>query len=95
MSDFVPRPVPLPSHFDIEHDRHGHWIARDRDGLAGGTFVTRQAAVRFALSETGGNKSHVHLLRRPADLSSDYRAGRPPISRRQNPPGQSIRPIAR
>jgi hypothetical protein len=63
MSDFVPRPVTTPYHFDIEHDRGGHWIARDRGGLSGGTFLTRQAALRFALAETGGDRRHVHLVR--------------------------------
>lgn len=69
MSDFVPRPVATSYHFDIEHDRHGHWTARERGGLTGGTFLTRKAALRFALAETGGNRRHVHLVRarRPAD----------------------------
>lgn len=63
MSDFVPRPVATPYQFDIEHDRCGYWTARDRGGLAGGTFLTRQAALRFALAETGGDRRHVHLVR--------------------------------
>jgi len=62
MSDFVPRPVTTPYDFDIEHDRGGHWTARDRGGLTGGTFLTRQAALRFALFETGGDRRHVHLV---------------------------------
>jgi hypothetical protein len=72
MSDFVPRPVPRSYDFDIEHDRHGHWTARDRDGLAGGTFLTRKAALRFALSETGGDRRHVHMVRAPR-LTGDAR----------------------
>jgi hypothetical protein len=52
-----------PYHFDIEHGRGGHWTARDRGGLTGGTFLTRQAALRFALAETGGDRRHVHLVR--------------------------------
>jgi hypothetical protein len=63
MSDFVPRAIATPYDFDIEHDRLGHWTARDRGGLTGGTFVTQQAALRFALTETGGDKRHVHLMR--------------------------------
>jgi hypothetical protein len=63
MSDFVPRPVATPYHFDIEHDRRGRWTARDRGGLTGGTFLTRKAALRFALFETGGDRRHVHLVR--------------------------------
>jgi hypothetical protein len=63
MSDFVPRPVISPYDFDIEHDRRGRWTANDRGGLTGGTFLTRQAAMRFALAETGGDRRHVHLVR--------------------------------
>jgi hypothetical protein len=60
MTDFAPLRVFLPHHFDIRHDRRGHWIARDRNGLTGGTFRTRRDAVRFALFETGGDASCIH-----------------------------------
>lgn len=63
MSDFVPRPVTRSYDFDIEPDRLGRWTARDRGGLTGGTFLTRQAARRVALAETGGDRRHVHLVR--------------------------------
>lgn len=63
MSDFIPRPVTTSYDFDIEHDQRGRWTARDRGGLTGGTFLTRQAALRFALAETGGDRRHVHLVR--------------------------------
>lgn len=55
MSDFAPRPVTTSYDFDIKHERHGPWTAQDRGGLAGGTFRTRKAAMRFALTETGGD----------------------------------------
>jgi hypothetical protein len=63
MSDFVPRRVTNPYHFEIEHDRHGHWTARDRGGMTGGTFITYRDALRFALFETGGDRRHVHVPR--------------------------------
>jgi hypothetical protein len=72
MSDFVPRPVAASYDFDIEHDRFGHWTARDRGGLTGGTFRTRKAALRFALTETFGDRRHVHLVR-PRPLAGDAR----------------------
>jgi len=62
MSAFVPRRVYPPYHFDIHRSQRGYWIARDRDGLAGGTFLTCKDAVRFALFETGGDSAHVHTL---------------------------------
>jgi hypothetical protein len=73
MSDFVPRRIHPPYHFDIEHDPHGHWTARDRDGLAGGTFLTRKDALRFALAETGGNRGNIHVVRASRRLSGAAR----------------------
>ncbi|HWB51337.1 MAG TPA: hypothetical protein VG651_19650 [Stellaceae bacterium] len=61
MNDFAPRRVCSPHHFDIRRDRRGHWVARDRNGLAGGTFLTRDGALRYALFETGGDASLVHV----------------------------------
>jgi len=63
MSDFAPQRVCFPYDFDIGHDHHGHWIARDRGGLAGGTFRTRKDAMRFAMAETGGDRNHIHMRR--------------------------------
>jgi hypothetical protein len=73
MSDFAPQRASFPYHFEIAHDRHGHWIARDRGGLAGGTFLTRKDAMRFALSETGGDRNHVHVTRRAMRLAENAR----------------------
>ena len=61
MTDFSPRRICSPLHFDIRRDRRGHWVARDRNGLAGGTFLTRDGALRYALSEAGGDTSLVHV----------------------------------
>jgi len=61
MTDFAPRRVCSPHHFDIRRDRRGHWVARDRNGLAGGTFLTRDSALRYALFEVGGDTSLVHV----------------------------------
>ena len=61
MSDFSPRRVCSPHHFDIRRDRRGHWVARDRNGLAGGTFLTRDGAFRYAMFEAGGDTSLVHV----------------------------------
>jgi hypothetical protein len=72
MTNFTPQRVYLSRHFDIRHDRHGHWTAQGRDGLTGGTFRTRLDALRFALFETGGDASYVHEARamsRPGRLS--------------------------
>ena len=60
MPAFVPQRICPPYDFDIKRNRQGYWVARDRDGLAGGTFLTCKDAVRFALFETGGDSAHVH-----------------------------------
>lgn len=60
MPDFDPHPVRSTYDFYIKCDRRGHWIVRERSNLAGGVFLTRGDAMRFALSETGGDASHVH-----------------------------------
>ena len=65
MPDFVPKLVCTPYHFDIKRNRQGYWIARDRGGLAGGTFLTRKDAEHFALFETGGDSAHVHTYPEP------------------------------
>ena len=57
MPAFAPLRICPPYHFDIKRNRQGYWIARDRDGLAGGTFLTCKDAVRFALFETGGDSA--------------------------------------
>jgi hypothetical protein len=62
MAEFAPRRICQAHHFDICLDR-GHWIARARDGLIGGTFLSRRDAVRFALFETSGDPSYVHEVR--------------------------------
>jgi hypothetical protein len=63
MAEFAPRRICQAHHFDIRPDRHGHWIASDRDGLVGGTFLSHHDAVRFALFEAGGDSSYLHESR--------------------------------
>jgi hypothetical protein len=47
--------------FTIRRDRHGHWIASETHGLLGGVFVSRKAALRFALYEADGDAARVHV----------------------------------
>ena len=61
MPGFVPQPVCTPYHFEIKRSRQGCWIARDRGGLTGGTFLTCKDALRFALFEVGGDSARVHV----------------------------------
>jgi hypothetical protein len=52
--------VRSPYHFYIRPDHHGYWIVRERRDLAGGVFLAREGAIKFALFGTGGDASHVH-----------------------------------
>jgi hypothetical protein len=61
MPDFVPLRICSPYHFDIKRNRRGYWIVRDRCGLAGGTFLTRKNALRFALFESGGDSTRSRI----------------------------------
>ena len=65
MPRFTSCPTPSPYSFYISADRHNHWIVREREDRLGGTFLTRQGAIRFALAETGGDASHVHAKQAP------------------------------
>jgi hypothetical protein len=71
MPAFVPQRVCPPYHFDIKRSRQGYWIARDRDGLAGGIFLTCKDAVRFAMFETGGDSARVHTYPEPNAVRID------------------------
>jgi len=54
-----------PYHFEIAEDRRGYWVAEDHEGLVGGVFRTRKAALRFALFEAAGDSARIRVL--PAD----------------------------
>jgi hypothetical protein len=71
MPAFAPQRVYSPHHFDIKRNRHGYWIASDRGGLVGGTFLTRKDALRFALFETDGDSAHVHTYPEPKPVRLD------------------------
>ena len=76
MPAFAPQHVYSPHHFDIKRNRNGYWIARDRDGLVGGTFLTRKAALRFALFETDGDSAYVHPDPEPRPIRLDDQRAR-------------------
>ena len=77
MPCFAPQRVCTPYEFDIKRSRHGYWTVRDRNGLIGGTFLTREDALRFALFEVGGDGTHIHVL----SATQSKNAKRSPIPR--------------
>jgi hypothetical protein len=62
MSNFAPQAVSTLYHFEIAENRRGYWVAEDHDGLVGGVFRSRKAALRFALFEAAGDSARVRLL---------------------------------
>jgi len=54
--------------FIIGQDRQGHWIAKEPHGLAGGIFVSREAALDYAEFETEHRPGAVRLSRQPLEL---------------------------
>lgn len=57
-----PGPVPTRWRFEIAQDRHGYWVAHDKDGLVGGVFRSREDALRFVRSEGHVDSAQVRVL---------------------------------
>ncbi len=43
-----------PTVFRLFQDEHSHWCVRTDDSMTGGTFFTREGALRFVRRETVG-----------------------------------------
>jgi hypothetical protein len=65
MSNFSPRAVLTPYHFEIAQNGRGYWVAKDDEGLIGGVFRSQKDALHFALFEAAGDSARVRVL--PAD----------------------------
>ena len=55
--------------FLVGQNRRGNWVARDERGLRGGLFISRAAAVKFALFENGNQPQLVIAM--PGALELD------------------------
>jgi len=51
-----------PPLFMIGQDDRGNWIVQDLEGICGGLFVTRDAAMRFVRSENGHRPQAVVMV---------------------------------
>lgn len=52
-------PSSSPIVFLVGRNSRGHWVAQARNGLYGGLFVSRAAAVSYALFENGHDPAAV------------------------------------
>jgi len=62
--------------FLVGQDSRGRWVAKDERGLRGGLFISRAAAVKFALFENG--KQPQLIIAMPGKLELDLSAGAVP-----------------
>ena len=52
----------------IGRNRKGDWVAQQQNGLYGGLFVSRVAAVRYALFENGNHPEAIVAVSREIEL---------------------------
>ena len=62
------------NHFDIARTARGLWNVADRYGMIGGFFRTRKAALRFAMSETDGDRACIHFRKSRHSHRRDWEA---------------------
>jgi len=55
-------------HFLLGQDHAGLWVVTEASGLCGGIFSTRDAALRFAKSETADQSPDLALASDPLEL---------------------------
>ena len=60
------------SNFVVGRDRGGRWTAMASNGLEGGYFVSRAAALRYARLETGREPGAVRQATSPIKLSLSH-----------------------
>ena len=54
IADVDPEPDQAKPVLFVGHDQAGHWLVQESNGLLEGRFVSREAAICFALSERHG-----------------------------------------
>ena len=59
--------------FVVGRDSSGHWTVRGAEGLVGGIFKNKDAAMHYARSEAGGLPGAVRLTLAPQELVFDHR----------------------
>jgi len=64
--------------FMVGQDRHGNWVVQEQNGVRGGLFVDRDAALRFVRSENGGRSRAVIMISGILELGMTRRPTAPP-----------------
>jgi len=82
-----------PPFFMVGQDERGNWVAQDLDGVCGGLFVSRDAAMRYVRAEKGPQPQAVVMVSGVLELDMSRR---PVAAPRQyiTAEAQSLRRIA-
>jgi len=64
-----------PPVFMIGQDCRGNWVVQDQQGIAGGLFVTRDAALRYVRFENGHRPQAVVMVSEVLELEMSRNPG--------------------
>jgi hypothetical protein len=67
-----------PPLFMIGQDHRGNWVVKDQNGLCGGLFIDRDAAVRFVRAENGYRPQAVVMVSDVLELNTSRNHRAPP-----------------
>ncbi len=57
--------APEPLSFVLGRDDGGHWVVHEANGLRGGLFVSENAAIHYAKSESAGRGTVIRFVPDP------------------------------
>jgi hypothetical protein len=63
-----------PPLFMIGQNDRGNWVAQDLNGICGGLFVSREAAMRYVRSENGHRPQAVVMVSGVLELDMTYKS---------------------
>jgi len=64
-----------PPLFMVGQDRRGNWVVEDQQGLCGGLFIDRDAALRFVRAENGYRPRAVVMVSEALELDMSRNRG--------------------
>jgi hypothetical protein len=64
--------------FMVGQDQRGNWVVQEQNGVRGGLFVDRDAALRFVRSENGGRPQAVIMISGILELDMKRKPAAPP-----------------
>ena len=72
LGSFATRPLTVTASrqrsFRVGRNREGLWVAVETNGVAGGIFTSRDAALHYAAFETDRRPGAVHISAEPVEL---------------------------